>query len=87
MTRLILALLSVYKRLLSPLLGPRCRFDPSCADYARTAVARFGAARGGILGLWRIARCQPLCRGGFDPVPATFTLRRSPHFRDQDPDA
>jgi len=74
--RLILALLAAYKRILSPLFGSRCRFEPSCADYARVAVARFGALRGGILGMWRIARCQPLCRGGFDPVPATFTLRR-----------
>jgi putative membrane protein insertion efficiency factor len=75
--RLILALLAVYKRTLSPLLGARCRFEPSCADYARVAVARFGAWRGGILGLWRLARCQPLCRGGFDAVPDTFTLRRA----------
>jgi hypothetical protein len=75
-TRLILTLLAVYKRLLSPLLGARCRFEPSCADYARIAVARFGSARGGVLALKRIVCCQPLCRGGFDPVPDTFTLRR-----------
>jgi putative membrane protein insertion efficiency factor len=79
LARLILALLAIYKRLLSPLLGERCRFEPSCADYARVAVARFGAVRGGILGLWRLARCQPLCRGGFDEVPETFTLRRTRH--------
>lgn len=78
MTRLILALLALYKRTLSPLLGARCRFEPSCADYARVAVARFGALRGGILALWRLARCHPLCRGGFDAVPETFTLRRPP---------
>jgi hypothetical protein len=75
-TRFILALLTFYKRLLSPFLGSRCRFHPSCSDYARTSVARFGAARGGILALWRIARCQPLCSGGLDPVPETFTMRR-----------
>jgi hypothetical protein len=84
MTRLILFLLDLYKRLLSPLLGARCRFHPSCSDYARVAVARFGAWRGGVLGLWRLVRCQPLCRGGFDPVPERFTMRRcadkdSPH--------
>lgn len=77
MARLILALLAIYKRTLSPLLGERCRFEPSCADYARVAVARFGAPRGGVLALWRLARCQPLCRGGFDAVPDTFTLRRA----------
>lgn len=77
-TRLILALLAFYKRMLSPLLGSRCRFEPSCADYARVAVARFGAARGGALAFARLARCHPLCAGGFDPVPDTFTLRRPP---------
>ena len=76
MTRLILALLAIYKRLLSPLLGARCRFHPSCSDYARVAVARFGSWRGGMLALWRILRCQPLCRGGFDPVPERFTMHR-----------
>jgi len=75
-TRFILALLAFYKRLLSPLLGARCRFHPSCSDYASASVARFGATRGGILALWRLARCQPMCAGGFDPVPETFTLRR-----------
>ena len=76
MTRFILALLAFYKRLLSPLFGQRCRFHPSCSDYARVAVARFGAARGSALAFWRIARCQPLCAGGFDPVPETFTMPR-----------
>ncbi|HZW51327.1 MAG TPA: membrane protein insertion efficiency factor YidD [Rudaea sp.] len=78
MTRILLFLLAAYKRLLSPLLGARCRFHPSCSDYARVAVARFGALRGGVLALWRIVRCQPLCRGGFDPVPERFTMRRLP---------
>jgi len=75
--RFILFLLNLYKRTLSPLLGQRCRFDPSCSDYARIAIARFGSTRGGILAAWRLARCQPLCRGGFDPVPQVFTLRRA----------
>ena len=76
MTRLILALIAIYKGVLSPLFGPRCRFHPSCSDYARDAVGRFGAGRGSLLALWRIARCQPLCAGGLDPVPDTFTLPR-----------
>lgn len=76
MARLILALLAAYKRVLSPLFGARCRFEPSCADYARIAVARHGALRGGLLGLWRLGRCHPLCRGGIDPVPQTFGFRR-----------
>ncbi|HET7663298.1 MAG TPA: membrane protein insertion efficiency factor YidD [Rhodanobacteraceae bacterium] len=76
MTRLILFLLACYKRLLSPLLGQRCRFHPTCSTYARIAVARFGPWRGGVLALWRLLRCQPLCDGGNDPVPETFTLVR-----------
>ncbi|WP_266169661.1 membrane protein insertion efficiency factor YidD [Dyella subtropica] len=80
MTRLILLLLGFYKRWLSPLLGRRCRFHPSCSDYARIAVARFGPARGVILTGWRLLRCQPLCEGGEDPVPEQFSFRRCrPH--------
>jgi hypothetical protein len=75
-TRLLLFLLSLYKRWLSPMLGTRCRFHPSCSDYARVAIARFGPLRGGVLGMWRILRCQPLCEGGIDPVPEHFVLRR-----------
>jgi putative membrane protein insertion efficiency factor len=75
-TRILLALLAMYKRLLSPLLGARCRFHPSCSDYARDAVTRFGPWRGGALAGWRLLRCQPLCSGGFDPVPERFTMRR-----------
>lgn len=76
LTRLILFLLSAYKRGLSPLLGQRCRFHPSCSDYARIAVIRFGPWRGILLTAWRLARCQPLCAGGADPVPSQFTFRR-----------
>lgn len=76
MTRLILFLLACYKRLLSPLLGRRCRFHPSCSTYARIAVARFGPWRGGLLAMWRLLRCHPLCGGGADPVPETFVLAR-----------
>src|SRR5690606_7986136 len=67
--RLLIALLRGYKRVISPLLGPRCRFVPSCSEYAMEAIARFGALRGGWLALRRIGRCHPLHPGGFDPVP------------------
>lgn len=72
MTRWSIRLLHCYKRVLSPLLGSRCRFHPSCSDYARVAIARFGLMRGLWLATWRIARCQPLCSGGLDPVPLKF---------------
>ena len=67
--RSIIVALRVYKRFVSPLLGPRCRFMPSCSEYAMEAVARHGAARGSWLAARRLARCHPFHPGGFDPVP------------------
>jgi putative membrane protein insertion efficiency factor len=75
LTRLLLFLIAVYKRLLSPLLGGQCRFHPTCSSYAQVAIARFGPTRGTLMAVWRILRCQPLCTGGFDPVPERFVLR------------
>jgi putative membrane protein insertion efficiency factor len=74
-SRIVILMLKCYKRWLSPLFGSRCRFHPSCSDYARVAIARFGALRGGWLGIRRILRCQPLCEGGIDPVPERFAWR------------
>jgi putative membrane protein insertion efficiency factor len=84
MSRAILFLLRMYKRGISPLLGNRCRFHPSCSDYARIAIARFGPARGGWLALRRLARCHPFTDGGVEPVPMTFPPRhdREPHPHD-----
>lgn len=82
LTRLILWMLRLYKRWLSPLLGPRCRFHPSCSDYARIAVTRFGPWRGSLLAGWRVLRCQPLCDGGEDPVPEHFHFSRCRHHVD-----
>jgi putative membrane protein insertion efficiency factor len=86
-TRILLALLAFYKRFLSPLFGARCRFHPSCSDYARDAIAAFGPARGTLLAVWRLARCQPLCTGGFDPVPERFTMRRCGETKPKEPTA
>ncbi len=62
-------LIRVYQTLLSPLLGPRCRFYPSCSHYAVEAIRRHGAWRGSGLALRRLLRCHPLHPGGYDPVP------------------
>ena len=64
-----LVLIRGYQLGISPLLGPRCRFYPSCSCYAHTAIERFGVWRGTWLAVRRIARCHPLHEGGFDPVP------------------
>lgn len=68
-TQLLLLLVHGYRRLVSPLLPPRCRFAPSCSSYALDALQRHGAARGGWLAVRRIARCHPFHPGGYDPVP------------------
>ena len=67
--RLLLALVRGYQRFVSPLLGPRCRFAPSCSAYAATALQVHGLRRGGWLALRRIGRCHPFHPGGHDPVP------------------
>ena len=69
MKAVVLALLRFYKRWISPLLGTRCRFQPTCSVYAMDAVQRFGALRGSWLAIRRIGRCHPLHPGGYDPVP------------------
>lgn len=67
--RLLVAILRAYKRFLSPLLPPACRFEPSCSEYAADAVALHGPARGLLLAVRRLLRCHPWSAGGFDPVP------------------
>jgi uncharacterized protein len=69
MKRLVMALIRGYQLTLSGVLGGRCRFYPSCSNYALESVQRFGVLRGSVMSLWRIMKCQPFHPGGFDPVP------------------
>jgi len=62
-------LIRLYRLFLSPFLGRFCRFTPSCSNYAEICFMRFGFFRAFFLSLWRILRCQPFCRGGYDPPP------------------
>jgi hypothetical protein len=68
-SKVLIALVRVYQVLISPLVGPRCRFYPSCSNYAIEAMRVHGALRGSGLAAWRVLRCNPLSDGGLDPVP------------------
>ena len=57
----------LYQKVLSPLLGRRCRFHPSCSEYFIESVRKYGAVSGGLRGIWRILRCNSFCAGGYDP--------------------
>ena len=74
--RVLTVVISGYRRFISPLLGPHCRFAPSCSAYALEAVQKHGALRGSWLAVCRLARCHPFNPGGFDPVPPATRRRR-----------
>jgi len=64
----VLFALTIYKRWVSPMLLPACRYVPSCSEYAHDAIEQYGVLRGGLKAAWRLLRCHPFARGGFDPV-------------------
>ncbi|MCA9264722.1 MAG: membrane protein insertion efficiency factor YidD [Planctomycetales bacterium] len=66
-TWLLIAAVRVYQLSISPILGPTCRFQPTCSAYFIQAVRKYGALEGSLRGVWRICRCQPFCKGGYDP--------------------
>lgn len=67
--KVFLILIWVYQKTISPLLGPRCRYWPSCSTYAQTAFRTHNVLKALLLSVWRIVRCNPLSEGGLDPVP------------------
>lgn len=66
---IFLLIISFYKKFISPLLPPSCRFYPTCSHYAFIAINKYGIFKGGYLSIKRILKCQPFCKGGYDPVP------------------
>lgn len=69
MKYLLLKLIRFYQTAISPHTGPKCKYYPTCSQYTYEAIERFGAFKGGFMGLWRILRCNPWSKGGYDPVP------------------
>lgn len=67
MSKYLIRLIHAYRRLFAN-KPPTCRFTPTCSQYAIEAIEKYGAFRGGLMGLWRILRCHPFSRGGYDPV-------------------
>ncbi|WP_130845648.1 membrane protein insertion efficiency factor YidD [Lactiplantibacillus mudanjiangensis] len=84
MQRLLIKSIHWYQRVISANTAPHCRYWPTCSSYTVTAIERFGAAKGSLMGLARILRCHPFVKGGFDPVPTQFSLRRQqPEFKEE----
>ena len=69
MKKILISMIRFYQRYLSPLKSTKCPYIPSCSHYGLEAVQKYGAFKGGILALWRIVRCNPFSKGGYDPVP------------------
>jgi len=69
MKKVLIALIRFYKAAISPYMGDHCRFTPTCSAYAKEAIIKHGAFRGTGLAVWRVLRCNPFGRGGYDPVP------------------
>ncbi|HEX4791720.1 MAG TPA: membrane protein insertion efficiency factor YidD [Actinospica sp.] len=82
MKYVFMGLIRIYQRLISPLLGPRCRYYPSCSHYGYEAMSVHGAAKGTILTAWRILRCNPWSAGGIDEVPSRGRWRWTPAGQD-----
>jgi putative membrane protein insertion efficiency factor len=72
-----LAPLVVYRRVLSPALPRRCKYEPTCSAYAERAIREYGILRGLVLAVWRVLRCNPFSHGGYDPVSAQRLFRAS----------
>ncbi|MBM9929956.1 membrane protein insertion efficiency factor YidD [Pediococcus pentosaceus] len=77
MKQILLLIIRGYQKFISPMFPPSCRYYPTCSNYSLQAIKRFGAIKGGLMGVARILRCHPFVRGGYDPVPDNFSLKRN----------
>ncbi len=75
MKKLLIRLIEFYRARISPYTPPSCKYIPTCSQYGIEAIERFGALKGGALTLWRVLRCNPWSRGGYDPVPEKKTKK------------
>jgi putative membrane protein insertion efficiency factor len=76
---LAVGVLRVYQRAISPAFPRRCKYHPTCSEYAVQAIRGYGLMRGSVLAAWRLLRCNPLSHGGYDPVSAQTLFRPAPH--------
>ncbi|WP_367397275.1 membrane protein insertion efficiency factor YidD [Clostridium sp. MSJ-8] len=68
MKNILIKTIEIYRKRISPMTPPRCKYIPTCSEYAIKAIQKYGAVRGSIKAIWRILRCNPFSKGGFDPV-------------------
>ena len=69
MKSILIKIIKLYQRYLSPLKSTKCPYYPTCSNYGIEAISKYGVVKGGLLAVWRILRCNPLSKGGYDPVP------------------
>lgn len=81
--KIFIALIKYYQKYISPAFPPTCRYQPTCSTYMIEAINRHGSLKGIIMGISRILRCHPLVKGGYDPVPNHFTIKRFHENKDE----
>ena len=77
--------ITLYRRLISPALPRRCKYEPTCSAYAAQAIQEFGILRGSVLAVWRLLRCNPFSHGGFDPVAGQRLFHAAPSATHEPP--
>ena len=68
MKKVFIYLIEKYQKYISPIFGKKCKYYPSCSEYTKQAIEKYGAIKGCFIGLWRIIRCNPFSKGGYDPL-------------------